>query len=184
MDKKYRTLINVTSKIIVTIICSVWTEQILASNYAPVVDAWQQPQAKNSRYRVNEGDTLYSIAWAFNEDYQDLARANNLKPPYDLRVGQYLNMNITAATSQKQVPKPDSESEQKEVTSILNLSKDELNTEFNTIKETVISNLNNSLNESKEDDIKKMISQTIDKVNESNCTHYDLYKLKKLSLGL
>ena len=34
------------------------------------------------------------------------------------------------------------------------------------------------------DDIKKMISQTIDKVNESNCTHYDLYKLKKLSLGL
>jgi lipoprotein NlpD len=114
MDKKYRTLINVTSKIIVTIICSVWTEQILASNYAPVVDAWQQPQAKNSRYRVNEGDTLYSIAWAFNEDYQDLARANNLKPPYDLRVGQYLNMNITAATSQKQVPKPESESEQKE----------------------------------------------------------------------
>jgi|LakMenEpi03Aug12_release.lakeMendotaPanAssembly.Ray.scaffolds.fasta_scaffold02837_24 hypothetical protein len=77
-----------------------------------------------------------------------------------------------------------SESEQKEVTSILNLSKDELKVEFNTIKETVISNLNNSLNESKEDDIKKMISQTIDKVNESNCTHYDLYKLKKLSLGL
>jgi F0F1-type ATP synthase membrane subunit b/b' len=77
-----------------------------------------------------------------------------------------------------------SESEQKEVTSIINLSKDELKVEFNTIKETVISNLNNSLNESKEDDIKKMISQTIDKVNESNCTHYDLYKLKKLSLGL
>lgn len=77
-----------------------------------------------------------------------------------------------------------SESEQKEVTSILKLSKDELNTEFNTLKESVISNLNNSLNESKEDDIKKMISQTIDKVKESNCTHYDLYKLKKLSSGL
>jgi membrane-associated HD superfamily phosphohydrolase len=77
-----------------------------------------------------------------------------------------------------------SESEQKEVTSILNLSKDELNAEFKTIKESVISNLNNSLNESKEDEIKTMIAQTITKISDSKCTHYDLYKLRKLHQGL
>ena len=41
-----------------------------------------------------------------------------------------------------------------------------------------------SLNESKEDEIKTMISQTITKISDSKCTHYDLYKLRKLNQGL
>jgi F0F1-type ATP synthase membrane subunit b/b' len=77
-----------------------------------------------------------------------------------------------------------SESDKKELTSISSLSKEELETEFNTLKESVISNLKGSLNESKEDDIKTMIGETITKISDSKCTHYDLYKLRKLQQGL
>ena len=77
-----------------------------------------------------------------------------------------------------------SESEKNELISISSLSKDELETEFNSLKESVISNLKGSLNESKEDEIKTMIGQTITKISDSKCTHYDLYKLRKLNQGL
>ncbi len=77
-----------------------------------------------------------------------------------------------------------SESEKNELISISSLSKKELETEFNSLKESVISNLKGSLNESKEDEIKNMISETITKISDSKCTHYDLYKLKKLHQGL
>lgn len=76
------------------------------------------------------------------------------------------------------------ESEKNELVSISSLSKDELETEFNSLKESVISNLKGSLNESKEDEIKTMIGQTITKISDSKCTHYDLYKLRKLNQGL
>jgi gas vesicle protein len=77
-----------------------------------------------------------------------------------------------------------SESDKKEITSISSLSKEELEKEFNTLKESVITNLKGSLNESKEDEIKTMIAQTITKISDSKCTHYDLYKLRKLHQGL
>jgi hypothetical protein len=77
-----------------------------------------------------------------------------------------------------------SESDKKEITSISSLSKEELEKEFNTLKESVITNLKGSLNESKEDEIKTMIGQTITKISDSKCTHYDLYKLRKLHQGL
>lgn len=77
-----------------------------------------------------------------------------------------------------------SESEKKELVSIATLSKEELESEFNTLKESVISNLKGSLNESKEDEIKTMINQTITKISDSKCTQYDLYKLRKLHQGL
>ena len=77
-----------------------------------------------------------------------------------------------------------SESEKNELISISSLSKEELETEFNSLKESVISNLRGSLNESKEDEIKTMISETITKISDSKCTHYDLYKLRKLNQGL
>lgn len=76
------------------------------------------------------------------------------------------------------------ESEKNELVSISSLSKEDLETEFNSLKESVISNLRGSLNESKEDEIKTMIGQTITKISDSKCTHYDLYKLRKLNQGL
>lgn len=75
-------------------------------------------------------------------------------------------------------------SEQKEVEDILSISFDNLEKEMVDLKETVVKNLKNTLNESKDVDLTESINQTINKVMGSKVTHYDYYKLKKLSLGL
>ena len=43
-------------------------------------------------YTVKTGDTLYSIATALKIEWQELARINNLKEPYALKVGQELKL--------------------------------------------------------------------------------------------
>ncbi|MBA2653845.1 MAG: peptidoglycan DD-metalloendopeptidase family protein [Gammaproteobacteria bacterium] len=67
------------------------------ATYAPVINAWQDPGALKSRYRVQKDDTIYSIAWAFDMDYRDLARINHLTPPYHLKPGQTLTMCLFAS---------------------------------------------------------------------------------------
>lgn len=51
-----------------------------------------QRAATNGSYVVQRGDTLYSIAVAFGQDYRDLARWNNLEDPGKLAVGQTLRV--------------------------------------------------------------------------------------------
>lgn len=48
------------------------------------------------RHRVNEGETLYAIAWMYDLDYNDLARANNIQAPYTIFPGQELSLDIDA----------------------------------------------------------------------------------------
>lgn len=78
-----------------------------AKHNAPIVEGWHQPAAKTSAYVVQKGDTLYSVAWAFDMDFRDLARINQLSPPYALRTGQRLQMspnsyvNVTKLTTTK-----------------------------------------------------------------------------------
>jgi lipoprotein NlpD len=66
------------------------------SKPAPVVDAWKQKTA--GRYRVQPGDTLYSVAFAFEADYRDIAQVNQLSLPYTLEPGQWLIMKNGLAT--------------------------------------------------------------------------------------
>lgn len=66
---------------------------------APVVDAWKQASA--SRYRVQRGDSLYSVAFAFGADYRGLAQANHLSSPYTLKPGQWLVMKKESEGSVK-----------------------------------------------------------------------------------
>lgn len=62
------------------------------SQPAPIVEGWHQPEAQNSDYIVQKGDTLYSVAWAFNMDFRDLAKINNIPVPYSVHRGQRLRM--------------------------------------------------------------------------------------------
>lgn len=43
-------------------------------------------------YRVQKGDTLFSIAWKASTNVQTLAKRNNLKPPYTIFAGQKLSL--------------------------------------------------------------------------------------------
>ncbi len=43
-------------------------------------------------YTVRKGDTLYSIAWRYEKDYRQIARWNNIAPPFAIYPGQRLTM--------------------------------------------------------------------------------------------
>jgi LysM repeat protein len=51
-----------------------------------------QPSAKSGTVRVGPGMTLYSIARANGLTVRQLARANNIQPPYSVHVGQVLRV--------------------------------------------------------------------------------------------
>lgn len=80
-----------------------------ASSGAPVTDLYSlysrnkpaaQPVTRGS-YRVKAGDTLYSIAFRYGWNYQDLARANHIPKPYTIHPGQLLRFDrqLTSQTS-------------------------------------------------------------------------------------
>lgn len=49
-----------------------------------------------AEYVVESGDTLYAIAWRHDMDYRDMARLNNIQPPYTLQPGQRLTLGKDA----------------------------------------------------------------------------------------
>ena len=57
---------------------------------APVEDRNGRPssQSQSSTYRVQRGETLYSIAFRYGLDYRKVAAANGIPPPYTIYPGQ------------------------------------------------------------------------------------------------
>ncbi len=70
---------------------------------APIVNGWHQAGTKATAYQVREGDNIYSIAWRFDLDFQQVADWNHLKPPYDLEDGQSL---MLAPLKKKHIDQP------------------------------------------------------------------------------
>jgi lipoprotein NlpD len=54
-------------------------------------------RASANQYTVEEGDTLYGIAWRHDMDYRDLARLNQIGPPYRIQPGQQLRLDDGAS---------------------------------------------------------------------------------------
>lgn len=61
-------------------------------NFAPVGTAWSISEDKPGTYIVQQGDTLYAIAWRYNLDYRALAEENHLSAPYIVKTGQTLSV--------------------------------------------------------------------------------------------
>lgn len=64
---------------------------------APVVSLdMSEPRSStpfdNDIYTIQTGDTLFAIAWYSGNDYRDLARWNNISPPYTIRAGQRIDL--------------------------------------------------------------------------------------------
>jgi len=51
-----------------------------------------------STYTVKRGDTLFYIAWVTGNDFRDLAQRNNVAAPYELNVGQTLQVGNASGT--------------------------------------------------------------------------------------
>ena len=82
---------------------------------APVVELYQgktfHQVAANSKkgaktYKVQQGDTLYSIAWQTGQDYRDIARINRITKPYHIYPGQKLSLSAIPKRSKKTIRKP------------------------------------------------------------------------------
>lgn len=70
-----------------------------SSYRAPVDDAAAGPRFLDSgrSHRVNDGETLYAVAWMYDLDPVALARANNLQEPYAITPGQSLTIDLRSA---------------------------------------------------------------------------------------
>jgi lipoprotein NlpD len=83
-----------------------------ASSPAPVADRGDRAAASGSRYTVQKGDTLYSIAWRAGLNWKTLASLNGIGPPYRIQQGQVLRLRATpskprtAAPPAQSAPKP------------------------------------------------------------------------------
>ncbi len=77
---------------------------------APVKDHTQPPSTKVAVHVVAPGETLYSIAWRYNQDYKQLAKANNIGRSYTIYPGQriYLDGRKLAAPTARTAVAPNS----------------------------------------------------------------------------
>ena len=72
----------------------------------------------------------------------------------------------------------------KELKSLLSLSKKEVEEQFISLRESVVSKLEITRSESNDEELSSKVSQTINKINESQPDLVSLYKLKQLEQGL
>lgn len=75
------------------------------THHAPVEILYHSRLSRN-QYRVQAGDNLYSIAWAYRVSMADLARHNHLHAPYALAKGQILDMRVPVAKAMPTKPQP------------------------------------------------------------------------------
>lgn len=52
---------------------------------------------RGSTHVVQKGETLYSIAWRYGLDYQNLARINRIRKPYTIYMGQRIKLSGVAS---------------------------------------------------------------------------------------
>lgn len=90
-------------KVLLVLILALAVAGCAASGGAPQVRDLSVSRDKQpgDTVTVKAGDTLYGIAWRQSMDFRQLARLNNLKPPYRLQPGQTLRLDpgATASTS-------------------------------------------------------------------------------------
>lgn len=88
-------------------LCAVWLAGCGSNAPAPVEDRQSRSKAapprvapaKEERYRVARGDTLYSIAFRYGLDFRGLAAANRIARPYTIYPGQQLVLREATPTS-------------------------------------------------------------------------------------
>lgn len=68
------------------------------TSYTP---SHEQP---SSVYRVQRGDTLYSIAFRYGLDYRNMAAANRIAPPYTIYIGQRIQLRESVAQAPAAAP--------------------------------------------------------------------------------
>ncbi|MDG1748328.1 MAG: LysM peptidoglycan-binding domain-containing protein [Porticoccaceae bacterium] len=79
---------------------------VSACSYNPAIvkDRAQPPSIRIINHKVDVGETLYSVAWRYDLNVNELARANRLDHPYIITPGQILTLIIDR--SRMSIPLP------------------------------------------------------------------------------
>ena len=66
------------------------------------------PKVTRGEHIVRQGETLYSIAWLYNRDFNELAQVNGIRRPHTIYPGQVLSLAAgrPKAVVYKPQPKP------------------------------------------------------------------------------
>ncbi len=107
----------------IVMILSLGLIQSCSTGYAPVTERSMgarqlgvpvsSSQRNNSRpaplsnpgsYRVQRGDTLYSISWRYGLDYREVARWNGVNERFEIYPGQVLNLAISSSSNTRPTP--------------------------------------------------------------------------------
>jgi lipoprotein NlpD len=75
------------------------TVQVVDGNNRGAAQASQRQPMTTGQYKVQRGDTLYSIAFRFGWDWKALAARNGIAPPYLIRVGQVIRFDGQPTTA-------------------------------------------------------------------------------------
>ena len=63
------------------------------SRYEPLRNVYRSPApVVQGSHTVKPGETLYSIAWRYNRDHEELARNNGISAPYRIYPGQEISL--------------------------------------------------------------------------------------------
>ncbi|TRW49616.1 peptidoglycan DD-metalloendopeptidase family protein [Aliidiomarina halalkaliphila] len=70
------------------------------------VHDYERATLTQATHQVQAGETLYSIAFRANMDMRDIARLNNIQPPYTIFVGQTLRLRAAESGSARSASSP------------------------------------------------------------------------------
>ena len=65
-------------------------ESIISESDNNLIESKPEESENKDVYIVEGGDTLYYIGLKLDKDYKEIAKLNDIKPPYNLSVGQEL----------------------------------------------------------------------------------------------
>jgi lipoprotein NlpD len=90
------------------LLCLVGILTACSSAYQSPVAEIDEPRFLDSDriHRVNAGETLYAVAWIYDLDFMQIARANGLSSPYTIIPGQILNVDPRARPLVATTPAP------------------------------------------------------------------------------
>ena len=100
------------------------------------------PPVYFGRHVVRKNETLYSIAWRYGRGFKELAKANGIKAPYVITVGQIISLerslktsnNLTKSSHSKWPKKPIVTKGKVSKQSVNNVTKNKNHKNFNNIK--------------------------------------------------
>ena len=114
---------------------------------APVAELYQgktfrdvQKSSYNSHiYIVEKGDTLFTISWKSGQDYRDIAKFNNIRPPYNIFPGQRLTLKKPSVSIVKKSNKHTGQSSKSKTNQVVDPPKKQAYGDSNaTVKKGVV----------------------------------------------